>query len=201
MKSAPVDPSTVPMGSAPPAAPEGGEKETSSRRIDGLLTVDVPEDAKVFVNGQATRSTGERREYVSRNLEPGYSYTYEIRAEAIRDGQSVVETKKVDLKAGQTARLAFELAPADKVETKLTVRVPSDAKVYLAGNETSATGETSVHRTTGLKDGNRWSDYLIKVEIERGGRTIRKEKRIDLRAGESQELEFDFDADKVADAR
>jgi uncharacterized protein (TIGR03000 family) len=189
------------MGEAPPAAPQAGEKETSWRRVDGLLAVEVPEGAKIFVNGQPTRSTGERREFVSRNLELGYTYTYEVRAEAIRDGQTVVETKKVDLKAGETARLAFDLAQAKKVETKLTVRVPSDAKVYLAGNETSAKGETRVYRTTGLHEGNSWSGYLIKVELNRGGRTITKEKLIDLRAGENQEIEFEFDGDKVADAR
>jgi uncharacterized protein (TIGR03000 family) len=197
MKTAPMDPSAAPMGEAPQA----GEKETSLRRIDGLLAVEVPEDAKIFVNGQTTKSAGERREYVSRNLEPGFTYTYEVRAEAIRDGQTVVETKKVDLKAGQTARLAFDLAPSQKLETKLTVKVPSDAKVYLAGNETAAQGETRVYRTTGLKAGKSWSGYVIKVELERGGRTIVKEKQIDLRAGENQEIEFDFDGDKVADAR
>lgn len=201
MKTAPMDPSTAPMGDVPPEAPKAGEKETSLRRIDGLLAVEVPEDAQIFVNDQPTKSTGERREYVSRNLELGYTYTYEVRAEAIRDGQTVVETKKVDLKAGQTARVAFDLAPSQKVETRLTVKVPSDARVYLGGNETSAKGETRVFRTTGLKEGKGWSDYTIKVELNRGGRTIVKEKRIDLRAGETQEIEFDFDGDKVADAR
>lgn len=200
MKTAPMDPSTAPMGETP-IPPQPGEKETSLQRIDGLLTVDVPEDAKIFVNGQATKSTGEHREYVSRNLELGYTYTYDIRAEMIRDGETVVELKKVDLKAGQTARLAFGIAPSKSLETKLTVKVPSDAKIYLGGNETTAKGETRVFRTTGLKEGKRWSDYVIKVELERGGRMIVKEKRLDLRAGENQEIEFDFDGDKVADAR
>lgn len=201
MKTAPVDPSTVPMGDQPPPAPPAGETETSIRRADGLLAVDVPEDAKIFVNGQQTRSTGSHREYVSRNLDRGHTYSYEVRAEVIRDGRTIEETKRIELRAGQTAQLAFDLSSPAKLETKLTVRVPADAKVYLAGNETSAKGETRVFRTTGLKDGKSWEDYTIKVEIDRGGRTIVQEKRIDLKAGEEKELEFEFDGDKVADAR
>jgi uncharacterized protein (TIGR03000 family) len=201
MKTAPIDPSTVPLDDAPPPAPPGGEPETSIRRADGLLAVDVPADARIFVNGQATRSTGDHREYVSRNLDRGHTYSYEVRAEVIRDGRTIQETKRIDLKAGETARLAFALSPPAKVETKLTVHVPSDAKVYLAGNETSAKGETRVFRTTGLKNGKSWGDYVIKVEIDRGGRTITQEKRISLQAGEDKEVEFEFDGDKVADAR
>jgi uncharacterized protein (TIGR03000 family) len=199
MKTVPMDAPSAPM-SDPPAAPPA-ETETSTGRADGLLAVNVPEDAKIYVNGQPTRSTGGRREFVSRGLELGSSYTYEVRAEMIRDGQTVTETKTVDLRGGETARLAFALAPTEKVETKLTVRVPADAKVYLAGNETSAKGETRVFRTTGLRNGKAWEDYLIKVELDRGGRTVIQEKRISLRAGETKELEFDFDQDKVADAR
>ena len=186
------------MGDVP--APPAGETETSIRRADGLLAISVPEDAKIFVNGQSTRSIGESREFVSRDLELGASYTYEVRAEAIRDGRTVTETKTVNLRGGQTARLAFDLA-TEKVETKLTVRVPADAKVYLAGNKTAAKGETRIFRTTGLSSGKAWDDYVIKVEFERGGRTITQEKRINLKAGEVKELDFDFDEDKVADAR
>ena len=194
---APAAPAT-PMGDAP--AP-GAETETSIQRADGLLTVSVPEEAKIFVNGQPTRSTGERREFVSRDLELGASYTYEVRAETIRGGKTVSETKTVSLRGGQTANLAFALPAPEKVETKLTVRVPADAKVYLAGNETSAKGETRVFRTTGLSNGKSWDDYVIKVEFERGGRTVIQEKRINLKAGETKELDFDVSEDKVADLR
>ncbi len=41
-----------------------------------MLTVSVPADARVFVNGHATTSTGETRTYISRNLRPGATYTY-----------------------------------------------------------------------------------------------------------------------------
>lgn len=166
-----------------------------------MLAVEVPADAKIFVNGQETSSTGENRQYISRNLQPGYNYTYEVRAELVRDGKKVEEVKTIDVRAGEVAKVAFNLAPASKLETSLTVRVPAEAKVYLAGNATKATGEVRVFRTTGLSEGSRWSDYTIKVEMQKDGRTLTREEKISLSAGEAKELTFDFDAEKVADAR
>ncbi len=195
----PADPSTP--APAPPASGDAPAKETSLRSVDGMLAVEVPTDAKIFVNGQETSSTGDIRQYISRNLQPGYNYSYEVRAEIIRDGKKVDEVKTVDLKAGEVAKVAFNLAPTTKVETSLTVRVPANAKVYLAGNPTKATGETRVFRTTSLSSGKSWSDYTIKVEFEQDGKTVTREETITLGAGETKELSFDFDSEKVADAR
>jgi uncharacterized protein (TIGR03000 family) len=214
----PVDPSTtvpavpaipgtpeppLPGGSLPgPSAPAPGggaaPAETGMRRLDGLLAVNVPEDAKIYVNGQPTSSTGGARQYVSRDLQVGYNYNYEVRAEVVRDGRTVEQVKTVNLRAGDTARVAFDFPTDATPETSLTVHVPADAKVYLAGNPTKASGEKRVFRTTGLSDGKAWNDYVVRVEIERGGRTLSKEETISLKAGQSQELSFDFEADKVA---
>jgi uncharacterized protein (TIGR03000 family) len=204
-----VDPMT-PSGEAPPAVP-GTPRDTSYRRADGLLSVNVPADAKVFVNGLATTSTGGERQYVSRDLQSGFNYTYEVKAEIVRDGKTVEQVKQVNLRAGQTAELAFDFPAAEQsataqlataeLETSLTVHVPAGAKVYLAGNPTKAQGETRVFRTTGLSSGKNWNDYTVRVELEQEGRIVTKEKTISLKAGESQELTFDFEGDRVAAAR
>lgn len=183
-----------------PANPAPGS-ETSIRRADGLLAVNVPEDAKIYVNGTATSSMGEARQYVSRDLQRGYNYTYEVRAEVVRDGRTVEQVKEINLRAGETANLAFDFPAAEATETSLTLHVPADAKVYLAGNATKASGDTRIFRTTGLSSGNAWEGYTVKVELERGGRTIVKEETITLKAGESQELTIDFESDKVASTR
>lgn len=201
----PVDPSVVPAlppAAAPPVgvpapAPAPGSS-TSTTQVDGLLAVNVPQDAKIYVNGQATSSIGEARQYVSRNLQPGFNYTYEVRAEVVRDGRTIEQVKKIDMRAGETANLAFDFPAGNSNETSLTVHVPSDAKVFLAGNATKASGETRIFRTTGLSSSKSWDGYTVRVELERGGRTIVKEETITLKAGESQELKFDFDGDKIA---
>ncbi len=44
------------------------------------ITVQVPPDATVTINGARMNQTGSTRQYVSPPLKSGYQYTYEIRA-------------------------------------------------------------------------------------------------------------------------
>ncbi len=203
------EPSVVPEGSSTsptPATPPAGdgagepslEKQTRREATSALLTVSVPADARVLVNGVPTRSTGDVRRYVSRNLSPGFRYTYAVTTEAVVNGQPVTQTKTVQLRAGEQATLAFDTPAQEAVETALTLHVPSDAKVYLAGNETQGQGPVRTFRTTRLSSGKEWSQYVVRVTVVRGGEPLEKEETITLRAGDKTELTFDFDVDQVA---
>lgn len=80
----------------------------SPRREDSaLLTIWVPAEAKVMVNGYQTRSEGSRREYVSHGLQPGLTYKYEVCAQIVRDGKTLEETRVVFLTAGAREGVAF----------------------------------------------------------------------------------------------
>ena len=83
----------------------------------GVVTVWVPYDAKVTINGLATRSVGSRRQFVSFGLKPGFSYKYDIHAEVVRDGKLVEDTHTVTLTAGQNTAVAFgfNTNPAESV--------------------------------------------------------------------------------------
>jgi uncharacterized protein (TIGR03000 family) len=192
-------------GDAPPLPPD------ARRRIDSrsaMLNVTVPGDARIFVNDLATSSTGSQRHYVSRDLQPGYTYTYQLRAEYDQDGQTMTETKVVRLNAGQSARVSFDFAdeaPAQSVAqqdvvTKLTVNVPADATVYLSGKATRSTGPVREFSTTKLASGQSWDGYTIRVELDRAGQMTAREQTITLVGGRAQSLAFDFDATQVARA-
>jgi uncharacterized protein (TIGR03000 family) len=198
-----VDPNqAAPQQGEPTPAEPTQEKQTGLPLNGAMLTVSVPADARVLVNGVLTRSTGDVRRYVSRNLNPGFHYTYEVTAEATVDGRTVTQSRTVQLRAGDQAALAFDMQTQESpVETALTLHVPSDAKVYLAGNETTGQGPVRTFRTTKLSGGQEWSQYLVRVTVARGGQDLTKEETITLRAGDQTELTFDFDVDKVADAR
>ena len=134
----------------------------------------VPADAKVFINDRATSSTGSEREYVSRDLQVGARYNYDVRVEFVVDGQPVTETKTVQLAAGQTGNVDFTQATAavqtaaqSDARTTLIVRVPDDAKLYLSGHETQATGPVREFSTTKLPAGSEWSTYQIRAVVER----------------------------------
>ena len=92
----------------PPATPRGpGATSIPTAENSGLLTIWVPAEAKVTINGLATQSTGSRRQYVSYGLQPGLGYKYDVHAEIVRDGKIVEENKTVTLTAGERGTLAF----------------------------------------------------------------------------------------------
>jgi uncharacterized protein (TIGR03000 family) len=87
---------------------------------------------------------------------------------------------------------------AKSTTTRLTLHVPEDAKVSLAGVETKQNGETRQFSTTRLAPGQSWNDYKVVVEVERDGRTLSEERIITLRGGDAQELSIDLDGMQVA---
>ena len=83
--------------------------KTSGTSADesGILTVWVPYDAKVSINGLATKSTGSRRQFVSFGLKSGLTYKYVVKAQVVRNGQTQEDTRTVTLTAGQVTAVAF----------------------------------------------------------------------------------------------
>jgi uncharacterized protein (TIGR03000 family) len=206
IEGAPVEGSmqSEPMpGQTPPPPPAETATPDEARRASdkGVLTVQVPANAKVIVNGLETTSRGSHRRYVSHGLKSGQSYRYEVRAIVQQDGEPVELTKTAVLRAGQIAALNFDFADEAKSLTSLTLNVPEDAKVFLSGTPTQATGAVRRFSTSRLAQGENWGDYLVRVEVERSGQTLTKEKRITLSGGDQTELSFDFDQTELADAR
>ncbi len=155
------------------------------------LTVNLPETAKVFVNGNPTTTTGSKRHFVSRDLKPNDAYRFEVKAVmTTEDGSEVVQNKTVVVESGNGEELNFEmLKAADPIETILTLNVPEKARVVLAQNATKSEGSSRVFRTKQLHNGESWDDYKIEVTFE----GVTKEKTIRLIAGDKLELTFNFE--------
>ncbi len=185
-----------------PSSSEATTSALESARISrdqGALVVSLPQDAQLIVNGHKTTSKGDMRQFVSNGLLPGLVYPYSVKAVMTIDGREVVQTKDVKLRAGQRAELKFDFdAP---VETSLTVRVPDEAKVTLSGSETRSVGSERKFVTRRLKAGEVWSDYTVVVTFERDGETLTKEQTIELRAGESRTLTFNFEDEALVASR
>jgi uncharacterized protein (TIGR03000 family) len=163
------------------------------------IVVSMPADAKLFVNGAPSNLTGRVRKLFSRNLQPGKRYPYELRAEAFRDGRVVSQSKSLELVAGATEAVTFPpqietpaiAGPRSPQPTTLVVHVPTDAKVYLLGNETRATGPVRRFTTDLLPAGERTA-YTLRVTVRRGSRMISQERRITLEGGRTHEQHFMF---------
>jgi uncharacterized protein (TIGR03000 family) len=69
--------------------------------------VELPSDAKLFVDDYQTKSTSARRVFSTPRLEPKHTYYYSLRAEAVRDGKTITQTKRVILHAGDVVRTSF----------------------------------------------------------------------------------------------
>jgi uncharacterized protein (TIGR03000 family) len=167
----------------------------------GSLRVLVPADAVVYVNDHKTTSTGTMRNYVSHGLNKGESYQYRVRVEFEADGKKVVDSKVATLVGGSSAELAFGktdpvATKPQTAKTKLTLSVPADAKVTLAGVTTQQSGAEREYLTSTLPQGETWDAYTVAVTVD--GKT--QEQSITLVGGESQHLVFDFagSVDKVA---
>jgi uncharacterized protein (TIGR03000 family) len=90
------------------------------------------------------------------------------------------------------------LVSAAPAKTTLTVRVPADAKITLAGIQTKQAGEVREFATNRLAAGQTWSNYTIHVEVSRDGKTLSQDRTILLTGGQSQELSFDLGGMQLA---
>jgi uncharacterized protein (TIGR03000 family) len=192
--------------SAPSATQYAAAQATATVDNDtAILTVSVPESAIVRVNGLPTKSAGSIRQFMSSGLEAGYVYKYEI--EVQYEGVEKPEVHTVKLRAGSAERVVFN-APStasdvatesvEAPETVVTVHVPADAKVELAGNLTKGEGETRTFRTRRLAAGEAWDSYTIRVTANINGAAVTKEKTLRLEAGSAHDLAFEFDVTEVA---
>jgi uncharacterized protein (TIGR03000 family) len=109
------------------------------------------------------------------------------------------------LAAGQLVDISFNFegnqeAPVagKKASTKLTIHVPADAKVYLAGRETSSSGEVREFTTSKLAAGTEWKNYTVHVVTNIDGRDVSKDETITLTGGEDRDLTFDFNSNPIA---
>lgn len=179
---------------------------SDSVATSAILTVRVPSDANVYVNGHKTASRGSVRQYISRGLEKGQSYRYEVKAEFVRNGKTIQKTEEVRLLGGQAISVAFRAKNSDrqmaeKVRTQLKLIVPENAKVMLAGREMKASGSEREFSTYRLASGEVWTGYEVRVLLDVDGKVIERKQVIRLAAGDKKELNFDFSEQPAQIAR
>ena len=82
--------------------------------------------------------------------------------------------------------------------TVVKLHVPQGAEVNLAGNDTKGSGKIRTFRTTALKPGQSWKDYKVVVTARLNGQLTSRQRVIDVQAGSTKELIFDFKDNNVA---
>lgn len=176
-----------------------------------MLVIEVPEDAKLLINGIETSLTGGVRHFFTSGLADDKRYSYEV---SVRSGTAAGagdQTKTVWLEAGQRQIVSFraEATPkknpeekqpavsvaaavdAGAVTTSLTLRVPEDARVWIAGRLTTRTGAVRHFSTRSLAQDQVWEDYEVRVVAAVNGRDEEIVKKLTLTGGRDLELAID----------
>jgi len=84
-------------------------------RGKAILSLDVPKDAKVFINDKLTQTSGTRRSYVSRNLVRGQEYRYRVKVVSESNGKEVVKSRVVKMRGGESHSSPCRLRPSRKI--------------------------------------------------------------------------------------
>jgi uncharacterized protein (TIGR03000 family) len=71
------------------------------------VVVNIPADARLFVDDQLMKTTSEHRVFNTPALEDGQAYYYELRAEVMRNGQKLVQNRRITLHSGEIVETAF----------------------------------------------------------------------------------------------
>lgn len=82
----------------------GGSEETSSQDV-ARLTVRVPAEARLYVDGVLVPMNSETRSFHTPRLQRGREYYYTLRAEVDRDGETMTQTRRVTVAAGRQVRV------------------------------------------------------------------------------------------------
>jgi uncharacterized protein (TIGR03000 family) len=75
------------------------------------VTVLLPADARLSVDGVPLRSGSAKRTFDTPKIEPGRSYHYTFTAEVVRDGQTYTRDRRVDVEAGKDVTVDFKDLP------------------------------------------------------------------------------------------
>ena len=103
IEATPAAPSADPVPAVPPPV-----DSAHLQRHSASLVIDVPADAKIYVNGYKTNTQGSHRSYRSAGLLPGQMYSYEVRAIVEREGKEITQQKTVSLRGGEAHKLSFD---------------------------------------------------------------------------------------------
>jgi len=103
--------------------PKKLEDKKSSSLNRAKMVVELPADAKLYIDDQLMKATSERRSFTTPDLVRGQAYYYILRAETVRDGKTLMASKRVIVRAGETVQTSLqELTPVETARAELSVR-------------------------------------------------------------------------------
>jgi uncharacterized protein (TIGR03000 family) len=75
----------------------------------------------------------------------------------------------------------------------IVVRLPAEAKLTVDGSATQSTDRVRTFVSPPLQPGTDYH-YTLRAEVTRDGKTVERTRDVNVRAGQTSEVNFDFDA-------
>lgn len=103
-----TDPAPVPADPGTPSPTlDPLEPQSAVPASEGTISILVPENAQVSINGYVTKSTGRVRRYVAKSLQAGLVYPFNIQVKVVRDGRTLTDSRQVKLTGGALEAVVF----------------------------------------------------------------------------------------------
>lgn len=109
----PPDDKTAKKDQAKDSKNDGPKNDTRDDKKPAKVSVLVPGNAELFVNGQPTTMTGGNRLFMSSSLTPGLEYTYVLRARWTSGGRAFDQEKRLTVQGGELRIVDFMNTGAD----------------------------------------------------------------------------------------
>jgi uncharacterized protein (TIGR03000 family) len=129
-----------------------------------LVVAHLPEDARIWFEGEPTKQTGTLRQFVSPRLTPGKSYTYTVRALWPEEGQWVSQVHSFQVHAGDVH--CIDVIPA---EARAVEQAVAESLAKLAPDDRKA---AQAQRFCAVQEGVRLGSMGVPVKVTVKGQPV-----------------------------
>ena len=154
------------------------------------VIVRLPDDAKLYANGQLTNLVSGERDFTTPNLEKGRDFQYAMKVEYVRDGKTITDSQAVRVRAGEVSVVNFaDQTRVETVTSKVTVNLPQGAKLFVENQLRELPNGTKEFQTPHLQKGAEYA-YSFRAELLKDGKTIAKTQRVVFKGGDPVNVDF-----------
>jgi uncharacterized protein (TIGR03000 family) len=165
----------------------------------GRVIVQLPEDAKLYANGQLTSLTSGQRDFTTPTIDRGRDYQYAMQVEYVRDGKTIKDTKVVKVRAGGVSVVEFaDQFKPELVASTVTVQLPQGAKLFVENQVRELAPGSNEFKSPDLQKGSSYA-YTFRAEMTKDGKNQSQTQRVVFKAGEPINVDFrDMDVTRTA---
>jgi uncharacterized protein (TIGR03000 family) len=182
---------------------------------DAGFIVRVPDpNAEIYFQDYKTQQQGFVREYeTDRPLDPNQTYTFQVRARWMQNGQPVEQTRQVPARAGQNVTIDFANARNAQVfggnsqysfypnsmqsglrnpnDAGFIVRVPDpNAEIFFQDHKTRQQGFVRQFETEKALDPNQTYTFQIRARWTQNGQPVEQTRQVQASAGQNVTIDF-----------